>query len=139
MTTVVDPEGYVYEKYKDKEIRIPGAIASLYWLNPGTKEYQLWPAAEYSQENPQITAISGKYSFLVPAGTYYLTIEAPGYLDYQGKPFQVREGSGVHENIELRSKYWWLKVINWQTIALVIVIILLFYNFYRDKMRRKGY
>ena len=139
LTTVVDPEGYVYEKYKDKEIRIPGAIASLYWLNPGTKEYQLWPAAEYSQENPQITAISGKYSFLVPAGTYYLTIEAPGYLDYQGRPFQVREGSGVHENIELKSKYWWLKVINWQTIALVIVIILLFYNFYRDKMRRKGY
>lgn len=137
LTTVVDPEGYVYETYKDKEIRIPGAIASLYWLNPGTKKYQLWPAAEYIQENPQITAISGKYSFLVPAGTYYLTIEAPGYLNYEGKPFQVREGSGVHENIELKTKYWWLKIINWQTIILIFVVLLLFYNFYRDKIRNR--
>jgi len=137
LTTVVDPEGYLYEKDGDKETRIPGAIISLYWLNPETKQYEMWPAKEYQQENPQITDVRGTYSFLVPEGYYYLKAEAPGYLVYDGKPFQVKEGSGIHINIELKTKYWWLKIVDWKTILLVIVIILLFYNFYRDRIREK--
>lgn len=134
---VVDPEGYVYEKDRDKETRIPGAIVSIFWLNSETKQYELWPAKEYQQENPQITNATGKYSFLVPEGSYYLKVEAPGYLIYDGKPFQVKEGSGVHVNIELKTKYWWLKVVDWKTILLIAVILLLLYNFYRDKIRER--
>jgi hypothetical protein len=137
LTTVVDPEGYIYERDGDKETRIPGAIASLYWLNPKTKQYEMWPAKEYQQENPQTTDVRGTYSFLVPEGYYYLQVETPGYLVYEGKPFQVKEGSGVHTNIELKSKYWWLKIVDWKTILLAVVIILLLYNFYRDKMREQ--
>lgn len=37
LTTVIDPEGYIYEKIGDKELRVPGAIISLYWLNPETR------------------------------------------------------------------------------------------------------
>ena len=137
LTTVVDPEGYIYEKEGDRETRIPGAIVSLYWLNPETKQYELWPAKEYQQENHQITDATGNYSFLVPEGSYYLKVEAPGYPVYEGEPFQVKEGSGVHFNIELKTKYWWLKVIDWKTVLLILVIFLLLYNFYRDKIREK--
>ena len=137
LTTVVDPEGYVYEKYGDKEIRVPGAIASIYWLDQGEDQYVLWPADEYQQENPQITNLTGTYSFLVPEGYYYLGVEAPGYLSYQGKPFQVTEGSGVHMNIELKTKYWWLHVIDWKTVLLLLVVFWMMYNFYRDKIRGK--
>jgi hypothetical protein len=137
LTTVIDPEGYIYERDGDKETRIPGAIVSLYWLNPETKQYELWPAKEYQQENPQTTDVRGTYSFLVPEGYYYLKVETPGYLVYDGKPFEVKEGSGIHINIELRTKYWWLKIIDWKTILLIAVIILLLYNFYRDKIREK--
>ncbi|MBI4837447.1 MAG: carboxypeptidase regulatory-like domain-containing protein [Candidatus Portnoybacteria bacterium] len=135
LTTVVDPEGYIYERDGDKETRIPGAIVSLYWLNPETKQYEIWPAKEYQQENPQTTDVRGTYSFLVPEGYYYLKAETPGYLVYDGKPFQVKEGSGIHINIELKTKYWWLKIVDWKTILLAVVIILLLYNFYRDKIR----
>lgn len=137
LTTVVDPEGYLYEKDGDKETRIPGAIISLYWLNPETKQYEMWPAKEYQQENPQTTDVRGTYSFLVPEGYYYLKAETPGYLIYDGKPFQVKEGSGIHINIELKTKYWWLKIVDWKTILLAVVIILLLYNFYRDKIRER--
>jgi hypothetical protein len=137
LITVVDPEGYIYEKDGDKETRIPGAIVSIFWLNPETKQYELWPAKEYQQENPQITDATGKYSFLVPEGFYYLKVEAPGYLIYDGKPFQVKEGSGVHVNVELKTKYWWLKIVDWKTILLILVVFLLLYNFYRDKIREK--
>src|SRR3989338_8411871 len=137
LITVVDPEGYVYEKYGDKEIRVPGAVVSIFRLNLETKQYELWSAKEYQQENPQTTDIRGTYSFLVPEGYYYLGVEAPGYLAYDGKSFQVKEGSGIHINIELKTKYWWLKIVDWKTILLITVIILLLYNFYRDKIREK--
>jgi len=137
LITVVDPEGYIYEKDGNKETRIPGAIVSLFWLNPETKQYELWPAKEYQQENPQITDATGKYSFLVPEGSYYLKVEAPGYLMYDGKLFQVKEGSGVHINIELKTKYWWLKIVDWKIIVMIIFGALLLYNFYRDKIREK--
>jgi len=137
LVTVVDPEGYIYEKDGDKETRIPGAIVSIFWLNSETKQYELWSAKEYQQENPQTTDVRGTYSFLVPEGFYYLKVETPGYLVYDGKPFQVKEGSGVHINIELKTKYWWLKIVDWKTTLLAAVVILLLYNFYRDKIREK--
>ncbi|MBU2109850.1 fibronectin type III domain-containing protein, partial [Patescibacteria group bacterium] len=137
LITVVDPEGYIYEKEGNKETRIPGAIASLFWLNPETKQYQLWPAKEYQQENPQTTDVRGTYSFFVPEGFYYLKVEAPGYLVYDGKSFQAKEGSGIHDNIEIKAKNWWLKYFDWKTILLIAVILLLLYNFYKDRIREK--
>jgi hypothetical protein len=74
---------------------------------------------------------------LVPPGYYYLKVEAPGYFPYIGKPFYIKEGSGVNFNIELKSKYWVFKIIDWKTILLIMVVILLLYNFYRDKIREE--
>lgn len=132
MITVIDPEGYVFEKQNGKETRIPSAIVSLYVLNNSTKKYELWPAKEYQQENPQITDVRGTYSFLVPEGSYYFEVEAPGYVSYQGKAFVVTLGSGIHENIELNSSQNWLDKIDWQTILLFVVLLLLVYNLYRN-------
>lgn len=135
LVAVIDPEGYIYEKSGDREIRVPGAIVSLFHLNSETKKYELWQGEEYDQENPQVTRVQGTYSFLVPEGSYYVQVEAPGYPTYIGKPFQVEEGSGVHTNIELKSKYGWLKVADWQTVLLIAIAMLLLFNFYRDKIR----
>lgn len=137
LITVVDPEGYVYEKNGDKETRILGAVVSIYWQNPETKQYELWAAKDYQQENPQTTDVRGTYSFLVPEGYYYLKVDAPGYLSYDGKPFEVKEGSGVHMNIELKTKYWFLNLVDWKTMLLIVVILMLAYNFYKDKKREK--
>lgn len=137
LITVVDPEGYVFEKVGDKELRIPGAVATLYHFNTEKKAYEEWPAKDFQQENPQVTGLSGSYSFLVPGGTYSIKIEAPGYISYEGKPFIVEEGSGVHTNIELKANYWWLKILDWKTALLIAVAMLLLYNFYKDRRRDK--
>lgn len=136
MVTVVDPEGYVYELTSSgKEVRIPGAVVTLEWRNPATQSYEVWPAKEYQQENPQVTDATGQYSFLVPPGTYKITIDAPGYSLFAGDPFEVKEGSGVHENIQLTSSFKFLKAIDWKTTALLIAFLLILYNFYRDRRR----
>lgn len=137
LITVVDPEGYIYEKNSDAQTRIAGAVASLYWLNPDTKQYELWPAKNFQQDNSQVTDVRGTYSFLVPDGYYYLKVDAPGYLSYDGKPFQVAEGSGIHINVELKTKFWFINIIDWKTCLLIVVILLLLYNFYRDKRRER--
>jgi len=137
LVTVVDPEGYIYATMPAGKLRIAGAIVSIYWLNPEVKQYEIWLAKEYQQENPQTTDDTGKYSFLVPPGTYYLRVEHPNYPVYQSETFVVKEGSGIHMNIELKTKYWWLKVIDWKIIVMIIFGALLLYNFYRDKIREK--
>ncbi len=136
MVTVIDPEGYVFEKNNGKETRIPSAIVSLYYLNTATKKYELWPAKDYQQENPQITDIRGTYSFLVPSGSYYFEVEAPGYNSYTGKVFVVTEGSGVHQNIELKSGNWF-SAFDYKTALLVVVLSLLVYNLYRNRQQDK--
>lgn len=135
LITLVDPEGYIYEKNGISQTRITGAVTTLFWLNPDTKKYETWNAKEFLQENPQVTDVRGTYSFLVPEGYYYLIVDAPGYTSYIGKPFEVKEGSGIHTNIELKVKYWWLKFLDWKTSLLVLVIALLGYNFYKNRNR----
>lgn len=141
MINVVDPEGYVFEKNKGKETRIGEALVSLYYLNFSTKNYELWPSSDFQQENPQITDIRGTYSFLVPEGSYYLKVEALGYKPYEGNVFVVREGSGVHQNIELKPNWDWrglLERVDIETALLVVVLLLLLYNlYYSSKLKKK--
>ncbi|MCX6721086.1 MAG: carboxypeptidase-like regulatory domain-containing protein, partial [Candidatus Staskawiczbacteria bacterium] len=126
MILVVDPEGYIYEKTADnKETRIENAIVSIYWLNSDTKKYELWPAKDYQQQNPQTTDITGKYSFLVPPGTYKLKIESPDYVAYEGSPFQVQEGSGIHQNIELQPKNLLGRLFTIERVLMATIIIML--------------
>ena len=129
MVLVVDPEGYVYEKTGSKETRLQDVKVSIYWLNPegpgGYPKYELWPAPKYQQENPQITDNTGKYSFLVPEGNYYITAEVQDYLPYKSDEFQVSEGSGVHINIELKPKNIWLRIFTVERILLGVIAMLL--------------
>lgn len=130
MILLVDPEGYIYEKTTDnREIRINNAKVSLYWLNPENDKFELWPAKEYLQENPQITDITGKYSFLVPNGKYYLSVKMDGYYDYNGSVFEIKDGVAVHENIELRLKNSILRMFTTERIMMGIAILLLLFIF----------
>lgn len=138
LVTVIDPEGYVFEKRDGKETRIPKAVVTLYVKNNSDTEageYKLWNAKDYLQENPQTTDVSGTYSFLVPEGMYYFHVKAPGYEPFIGEPFIVSTGSGVHQNIELKSTTN-LFTNNWQTILIIVVLLLLVYNdIYRNRLR----
>jgi hypothetical protein len=137
LITVIDPEGYVYEQNGNKQTRIPEANVSLYRFNSDTNQYELWNAETYQQENPQTTDIRGTYSFLVPPGSYYLKVEAPNYEAYQGTPFEVTLGSGIHTNIELTPQRSWQDILNGERILTIAFGISLFYYIRRDRMIRK--
>ncbi|MBU3895984.1 carboxypeptidase-like regulatory domain-containing protein, partial [Patescibacteria group bacterium] len=130
LITVVDPEGYIYTESSKGRIRIKKAEATLYWLNPETKVFEIWKGKEYMQQNPQITDETGKYSFLVPEGEYYIEVYAKGYISYQGRPFTIEEGVGVHENIKLEERAWFTKILDWRIGLAVLVLLGTAYNFY---------
>lgn len=107
MEALIDPEGYIFKKVSNtEESRILGSLVTIYRLNNDTKQYEAWNAKDYNQLNPQSTDITGRYSFLVPEGYYYIKVEHTFYNTYIGKPFYVQQGDGVHENIELVSRGW---------------------------------
>jgi hypothetical protein len=137
LITVVDPEGYVFESVRGQELHIKNASVSLFWFDPQTNRYELWDAGRFQQANPQTTDERGTYSFLVPPGSYYLKVEAPGYAPYQGEPFDVQAGNGVHTNLELIPKKDWKTQLTWERILLLAFGIALVYNFYSDRKARR--
>ena len=104
LIAVVDPEGYVYQKYGNQEVRIIDAEVTLYQLKDDKRE--IWRASDFQQQNPQATNRTGKYTFLVPPGKYYLEASADGYKTYKGEIFEVTLAQNVHINIQLKSKLW---------------------------------
>jgi len=123
LTLIVDPEGYIYRKSGLEETRIPDAQISLYWLNPQTNEYELWPAHNFRQQNPQTTDQTGNYSFLAPPGKYFVKVVAEGYNNYEGQIFEITEGYGIHENIELKPDHWSWRNFDWKFWAVIFVLL----------------
>lgn len=134
---VVDPEGYIFKKSGENETRLSDAVISLFWQNPRNNNFELWPAGKYQQANPQKTDITGRYSFLAPPGEYYLKVDLAGYATYQGERFTIKEGGGAHYNIELKPKFWNFKTFDWKIFFLIILTLLILYNFYKDRKRDK--
>jgi len=129
MAVVVNPEGYVYSQTPDGRLRIQGASVSLYYLNTATKEYEVWPADKFLQKNPVKTDETGKFSFLVPKGTYKIKVETGNYKIFESAPFEMKQDIAVNMNIELFKKTGLLSWLNLQNIIialLIAVIILLF-------------
>ena len=137
LITIVDPEGYIYNKVAEGKVRIEGAVVELYWLNPENKEYEPWFSEKYQQKNPIVTDDTGRYSFLVPPGMYYLTVKAPKYAFYQSDVFSVAESNAIHMNIQLDKKNWWSIVFDWKAIGLILLTAIILLNFYRDKIRER--
>lgn len=101
-SVVIDPEGYVYEQLPRGQLRVADAKVTL-WQKSG-KNWVVWPAGRYQQSNPQMTDQTGEYSFLAPAGEYYLEVTAHEYGVYKGPAFLLSETSPIHETVRLEYK-----------------------------------
>ncbi|MEI7632375.1 MAG: fibronectin type III domain-containing protein, partial [bacterium] len=68
--------GEVKDGSNNKPVR---SVVSVYYLDPETNTMVLWDAGSSNQSNPLNTKDNGKYSFYLPAGTYYIKFESRGY------------------------------------------------------------
>ncbi len=98
---LIDPEGYVYELHPRGKLSIENATVTLWQMKDGSK-WEVWPAQKYNQINPQITNDRGEYSFLAPAGRYYIEAVAKNYGAYRGQVFELTTAKPIHEAIRLQ-------------------------------------
>jgi hypothetical protein len=125
LTAQVEPEGYIYSQTAEGRVRIQNARVSIYWLNPDTQKYELWSGDNFLQKNPVYTDETGRYSFLVPQGNYYLAVLADKYLDYKSEPFDVAQEIGVRLEIELKKKTILPNWLSWQMIIAILLLIII--------------
>ncbi|MDI6781125.1 MAG: Ig-like domain-containing protein [bacterium] len=100
---LIDPDGHVYNTVTLE--KVVDAVVTCYWFSTATTTWEIWPAWDYPfnnvpQINPQTTTTGNDcyYSFMVPAGKYYVHAVCPGYKTYQSGVLEVIDDP-VHHDI----------------------------------------
>ncbi|MBF8250015.1 MAG: Thioredoxin protein [Candidatus Levybacteria bacterium] len=95
-----------FGKILDKETQKPveDARVAIYFFETQSQQWLLWEGASYGQINPQKTALAGAYSFMVPAGRYYLEVTALGYHPIQSEILNLQETTILNYQFPLASK-----------------------------------
>ena len=93
---------------------VPRARIAVFYKNE-ENEFAPWPARFYGQENPIITNEIGSYTMHLPAGSYYLSIDAPRHKKKNTEVFTLDEPSIIKEKIILQKNKdnFWYKTIDW--------------------------
>ncbi len=79
----------------------PGVTVTLHEKIAG--DWRIFDATPYKQSNPQRTDAAGHYAFVVPPGTYHVTVVKDGYFDARTNEFTT--GSNIIEsNVEIVKK-----------------------------------
>jgi hypothetical protein len=82
---IYDPSGTI----TDGVDPVSGATATLTRADSEHSAYSVWNAADYEQENDQLTGVDGHYGWNVPEGWYVVTATAPGRVPASSEPLQV--------------------------------------------------
>jgi plastocyanin len=101
---LIDPEGQVYD-VKTAGTLAGAAVACLQAQGTAADAgaaaaYDLWPAADYGQVNPQSTLADGQFNFFTPAGVYRLAVSRTGYQPYRSTDIAVVD-EAVHVDVPL--------------------------------------
>lgn len=83
---------------------IAGAKITILSKNEETQSFTMWPAWSYGLENPISADKNGKYSLLLPAGTYQFLIEKTGYQRLKISDFKVLNTEFINFNFELKPR-----------------------------------
>lgn len=66
---VVGPEG----------TKVMGPEVTVFYLDTATHKFHEWDGLSYGITNPVLPGDSGSYGLLLPQGTYYVRVSAPGF------------------------------------------------------------
>ncbi len=83
---------------------VKDARVSLFYLAPSEGKFALWDGASYGQKNPQKTNKDGEYSLFIPAGTYYMEVEAPGFRIFKSDIFKLDKATPMSASVNLEKQ-----------------------------------
>lgn len=101
MTVVVNPAGHVLDG--DSHLPIANTKLTVHVFESSTRTWQIWEGGPYRQTNPQLTRTDGTYSFTVPAGTYFVSAEAPNHVTFTSEGFSTDKPFNIAAILTLMS------------------------------------
>lgn len=81
---------------------INGARVVVYYFDTQYRQFHLWNAKQYGQENPQLSDILGQYSLFLPPGTYYIEITGPFSQSVKTSIFSLQKNTPITQDFFLR-------------------------------------
>jgi peroxiredoxin len=109
-TIVVQPRGRISGPGGE---RIHNATVTLYTRDPLTTAFRVWDGRPFRQTHPFLASADGTYGFMVPPGTYYLEVAAPGYTLLRTGIFSLVSTQPVATDVHVTSALH-LKVGSWR-------------------------
>lgn len=120
--TAIDGAGNIQEIEENKLIinnlgQAKNSTITVYWYDDYEKKFVRWDGEPYGQINPINTNDLGGYSFLLPAGKYYLEAKAVGKRTSVSNIVEINEASYINDDWDLSPvwKFWQIreqKIIN---------------------------
>lgn len=86
---------------------VSGAEVTVYYRAVDTHQWLVWDGSGYGQRNPVKVGAAGAVSFMVPAGTYYAEVRAPGYRTQMSSQFHVTQAQVINPLFHLASWPAW--------------------------------
>jgi len=80
---------------------ITNARITVFYFDGITNEWVEWDGSSFGQKNPQYSDQSGRYSFFLPAGEYFLKIEAKNYRQVLSSKIVLNKESIISDRIKL--------------------------------------
>lgn len=87
---------------RNGNINAPNAKITVYFFNTNTNEWNIWDGSSYGQNNPLKADSSGNYSLFLPAGKYYLRVEASGFQALNSKFFTLNMSQPINADFTLK-------------------------------------
>jgi peroxiredoxin len=101
-TVHVSSPGHSWDKKTHKAI---SSTVTVFYLEPETHAWVVWDGQAFGQINPQKTdqrmGKTGSFSMLLPAGTYYMKAQAPGYHTLVGSIFTINQPTPLTTDLSL--------------------------------------
>jgi hypothetical protein len=87
-----------------KDVSLVGAKVTLYYRQPRSGAWAVWDGAPFGQSNPLTTEAAGRFELLVPAGTYYLKVQAGGYQTLVTRQFSLAKPTPLTPTLKLSAQ-----------------------------------
>ena len=84
------------------KINAGNANITVYFFDKTTSSWKIWDGSSYGQKNPSKADADGNYSLFLPAGKYYLQVDAWGYQNLNTEFFTLSEPTPINANFSLK-------------------------------------
>ena len=81
------------------------SAVTAYYFEPSSHTWEVWDAAAFGQQNPQMTDKMGNFSMFLPAGKYYLQATAPGYHKLISNIFTINQPTPLATDLKLNPRH----------------------------------